>query len=150
MKMLEHFDQHNGVWIRAVQKEDTDVARLSQQLVTGQCQLYDVWLMPEHDPAFTTAFLEKSCFNSVEHLLRLYQVERSPAPMHATGKEHVLVTEFAVNLHPRDAVFDFSVVRTPYGPVISAVFGSRKAMGHVYEKGYRAPLNQQIDAEPST
>lgn len=149
MKTLDHFDQHNGVWMRAVQKTDTPVALLSGQLVTGQCQLYEIWLMPEHDSTFSSAFLEKSCFNSVEHLLRLYQVEQSPLPMHAAGKRHVLVREFAVNLDPTDALFDFSILRQPAGPIISVVFGSRRAMRVMYEKGLRAPMTEPVDAEPS-
>lgn len=150
MKTLEHFDQHNGQHIRAVQKLDTNVALLSQRLVTRQCQLYEVWLMPEHEEAFSSAFLDRACFNSVEQLLRMYDLEVSPAPLHASGKRHILVAEFAINLYVPDTEFHFSVQRTPSGPVISVVFGSHRAMKQMYDDGLRTRSVPQVDAEPST
>jgi hypothetical protein len=149
MQVIPHFDRHNNVWLRAVQQTDTAIADLSGRLVTGQCQLYEVWLLPENEPALSTGFLEKACFNKAEDLLHFYEVGKTRLPAHAYGKQCELLAVFATNLHMGDARFHFSVERTLLGPVISIVFGSRRAMRAVYEKGLRS-LGNEVDAESST
>jgi hypothetical protein len=149
MKTIEEFDQHRCVWLRAVPQESTDVTRLSQHLAIGQCQLYEVWLLPQREPALSSDFLKEARFDTIEGLRDFYQVESSPLPLHASSMQHELWSKFVNHLHFSDTEFHFSILRTVYGPVISVVFGSRRAMRIVYDHGLRERAIKEADEESS-
>lgn len=150
MKVIQRFDDHYGFWLTAVQQENTEVARLSNQLSLPGCQLYEVWLMDENMQMLSPAFLQKTCFNSVEDLSRYYCPDKSPSPFHAASRELDLVREIGIGLKSPDACFHHSVVRTPHGKVASIVFGSCKAMTRMYEAGLREPMVPVAEDESSS
>ncbi len=149
MKVIQQFDDHHGSWLTAVQKENTEVARLSNRLSLPGYQLYEVWLMDENMQMLSPALLKKICFNSVEELSLFYRPDKSPEPFHAASRELDLVREIGIGLRLPDTCFHHSVVSTPHGPVASIVFGSCKAMTRMYEEGLRERMVPVAEDESS-
>ena len=149
MKVIEHFDQHNSVWLRAVLKTDTAVAQLSNTLMFPHAQLYEVWLVPEDAEYITPAFLDAASFNSPKELLKRYQFEQTDFKLHAAGIEGRLVSDFGVGLHPTAACFHCSLLETQNGPVISVVFGSHRGMEAMYNRNLRTRVKEEISYDCS-
>ncbi len=149
MKVIQQFDEHHGVWLSAVLKDNTEVARLSNRNSRLGFQLYEVWLLDENEKILSPELLHKMCFNSVKDLSRHYCPETSSEPLHAASRELDLIRELAINLHVSDARFHHSVVSTPDGPVCSIVFGSYQAMKLVYEEGLRTSREPVAEDESS-
>lgn len=149
MKTIQQFDEHNSVWLSAVLKDNTEVAKLSNLMSRPGFQLYEVWLVDENGELLSLELLQKICFNSIEELSNYYSPEKSADPLHAAGRELDLVHEFSINLHVSDACFHHSVVNTAHGPVASIVFGSFKAMKLMYERGLRERLSPVAEDESS-
>jgi hypothetical protein len=135
--IIERFDLQNTIWIRAVLQSRTEVARLSNTMSLPRHQLYEVWLLPEAEPAFSPLSLEKACFNRIEEMVFFYDPEVSRAPSHACGKQLNLLSAFANNLAYEDSRWNYSVCGTEFGQVISVVFGSWAAMKIMYDRGLR-------------
>ena len=149
MKVTERFDQHNDVWLRAVLKEDTDVADLSNRMALSGHQLYEVYLIPESVESITPEFLKAASFNSVAELLQHYQSKLGDPTVHGYAVELRLVDGFGIGINSNTAHFHCSVIEAKVGPVISVVFGSYRAMEKMYEAGLRSRLGNVVADECS-
>lgn len=137
MREISQFDKIGRLQLRAIGQNDTEVACLSNQLSLPHMQLYEVHVLPAQDRYFTPDHVEQMHFRELGKVVDFYDPELSAAPLHAMARQIDLVETFAINLAPEDARFDYSLLYFANRPVLSIVFGSKKAMALMYDKGLR-------------
>lgn len=140
MNEISPFDQIGRLQLRAVGRDDTDTECLRKQLPLSQMQLYEVWVVPEKGQCFTSADVQEMHIRELRKVIDIYDPELSDAPLHAMSKQIDLLETFAINLTIGEARFEYAILPLAIGPVLSIVFGSRKAMSHTYTKAMRKQI----------
>ena len=128
MKEIFLFDTIGRLQLRAVEREDTDIAHLKKQLPLTKIQLYEVWVIPKKGQGFTADDVQEMHVHELRKVIDLYDPELSDAPIHAISKQIDLLETFAKDLAIGDARFKYDILYLSTGPVLSIVFGNSRAM----------------------
>lgn len=141
MKTLNNITSQNGIWFRAVEREDGLVAEFGKQLLSrnGYFLLKEILLVPQDEKTISTRFLEQVGHRSVEELVTIFDGSRPIHKDHSILVKQKILNHFFVGLHFLEANWNYSVTYPvpKDGPVISTVVGSYYAMRMLYDKGWR-------------
>ena len=141
MKTLNNITSQNGVWFRAIEREDGLIAEFSQQLLSHNENylLKEILLVPQDEKTISTSFLAGVGYRSVEELVAMFDGSRPLHKDHSILVKQKILNHFFVGLHFLEANWNYSVTYPvpKDGPVISTVVGSYYAMRKMYDKGWR-------------